>query len=112
MRLLFALLVLVGCTPKTAPPLPDTDAIVTGEVVTIDAEPMTYDGDGVVTVLTPDGTRDILIAARMNLCPAEGLGLLGELSPGTTVTARGTVVEDEGGAIRPCDSPDHYLRRE
>ncbi|MDX1440506.1 MAG: hypothetical protein R3284_11445 [Rubricoccaceae bacterium] len=87
-----------------------SDVTVRGEVLNIDADPMAYDGDAIISVRDKeDRTIEILIAARMNLCLAKDLNLFGDLDEGDYIEVRGELVGD--GEIRPCESESHYLRQ-
>lgn len=106
------LLVVIGCSSSSAPPLFNvgSGATVSGTVTNINVEPMAVDGDGVITLETADGaTARIFIAARAGLCEATGLSLIGELAVGEIVEASGEAVG--GTNVRPCVSADHFLRR-
>jgi len=113
MRLLpLLILFCAGCSGSSAPPLFDVGsaATVSGTVVTINVEAMAVDGDGVITLETGDGsTARIFVAARMMLCEAEGLDLIGELAPGDHIEVSGDAVG--GTNVRPCESETHYIRR-
>ncbi len=114
MRYLTLILVLfvAGCSGSNAPPLFEVGSApsVSGTVTNINLEAMAVDGDGVITIETEDGsTARIFVAARMNLCAAEGLDSLGDISVGDYVEASGDAVG--GTNIRPCESEAHYLRR-
>ena len=111
---LLALLLIAGCVasqPSTPSPpdSPEADRTVTGTVAALDLDPMAYDADGIVTVETNEGAAvRVLVPARRNLCDADLSGFDG-LTVGNAVAVRGAVTE--GGGVRPCESPDHYLRR-
>jgi hypothetical protein len=122
--LLLALLVFAGglfagCVapePSTSPsatPPPATaaggDRTISGVITAIDFDPMAYDGDGVLTVETDEGAEvRVFIPARMHLCEATFEALDG-LGVGHRITVRGEA--SEPGAIRPCTSAEHYVRR-
>ena len=101
-----ALLLLAACA---APPDGGTDsgATVRGEVVSVDAAPLAYDGDALVVVRTDAGERTVRVPARINLCDAE-VADLGTLRPGTRIEARGETNAD--GDVTPCTSAEHFLR--
>jgi hypothetical protein len=119
MRLLLAaFLVFSACAP-TAPPAPASppasdasagpDRTLAGTVAAIDLDPMSYDADGVVTVRTSGGdTVRVLLPARYNLCAAT-YDDWSDLAVGDAVEARGVVTSE--GAVRPCESAEHYFRR-
>ena len=100
-----ALLVLAACA---APPDADAGGVLRGEVVSVDAAPLAYDGDALVVVRTDAGERTVRVPARVNLCAAADLVDLGALRPGVRVEARGSV--DAEGDVTPCTSADHFLR--
>ena len=110
---LFVLLLAVGCATTSAPDLvleTGSTTALSGTVVSVNLEPMAYDGDGVITIETEEGaTARVFVAARMNLCAAEGLGLVGDLATGDRVEVQGRVMG--GTNIRPCEGDEHYLRR-
>lgn len=117
-RLLALLVVLAACSSRTEPPpAPSsaTDAPVepsarlAGTVLSVDLSPMAADGDALIEVETaPRQRATVRVPARMNLCEAEGLGLVSDLEPGDRVRVVGDAVE---GGIRPCTGPDHLLAR-
>ena len=103
-----ALLVLAAASACSAPP--EASGAVIGTVQRVDLEPMAYDGDAVIVLRTDSGeTVEVRVAARMNLCEAEGLAVVGELRPGDRVEVVGERGED--GAVRPCMSAQHRLVR-
>lgn len=120
MRSLLLLLVLAGCvaseppspsTPSTAPPVSAVgeDRTVEGTVAEVDLEPMTYDGDGIVTVEADDGAVvRVLLPARFGICAATYDNNLFSVEVGDPIAVRGAVTED--GAVRPCERDTHYVR--
>ena len=108
---LFALL-LAGCT--TAEPLPPSDPAsgdrsVQGRVTAVDLDPMAYDANGQITLVTDGGEAVlVLIPARTNLCEAD-FGSYGDIRVGDRLSVRGA---PGGGGIVPCASAAHYLRRD
>ena len=106
MRPLPALLLLAACA---APPDGGTDpgGVVRGEVVSVDATPLTYDGDALVVVRTDAGERTVRVPARLNLCEAE-IADLSTLVLGVRVEARGETNTD--GDVTPCTSSEHFFR--
>ena len=113
LALLFVLLLVAGCATTSAPDLvleTGSTATLSGTVVSVNLEPMAVDGDGVITIETESGaTARVFVAARMNLCTAEGLDLVGDLAPGDRIEVQGRVMG--GTNIRPCEGDDHFLRR-
>jgi hypothetical protein len=105
--LCLALLALAACS---SPPEASGDpGSVTGTVASVDLTPLSYDGDAVITLETDDGeTARVLVAARMNLCAAAGLGLVGDLLPGDRIEVVGEAT-DEG--VRPCAEAEHRIVR-
>ena len=102
-RLLPALLLLAACASS-----PDAGGAVRGEVVSVDAAPLAYDGDALVVVRTDAGERTVRVPARVNLCEAADLPALDTLRPGDHVEARGDVNAE--GDVTPCASPNHFFR--
>src|SRR5690606_4581306 len=109
-----ALLVLAGCvtstpSPSSTPPPAATgeDRTIAGTVAAVDLDPMAYDADGVVTVQTDGGEVRVLLPARYGLCAATYDDWSG-LAVGDQVEVRGAV--DTRGAVRPCESAEHYFR--
>jgi len=113
MRVLLLLVLLAGCkntVPVEVRAIVPGGDVVRGTVQSVDAQPMTYDADGLVVVQTEAGTAvTIHVPARMHLCEAEGLDVFHDLRPGDRVEVRGDW--DEPGHLRPCTSPEHYLCR-
>ena len=106
-----ALLAACAAPPDGDPPGADgfdAGATVRGEVVSVDAAPLAYDGDALVVVRTDGGERTVRVPARINLCETDDLVTLDALRPGVRVEARGGVGAD--GDVTPCASPDHFLR--
>lgn len=109
-RALVLVLLLGACaSPEPSEAPASSSALVVGTVVSVDLDPIAYDGDGVIVVRTDDGERTVRIPARTNLCEAEGLGLAFDLAPGDAVEVRGAAAPD--GSVTPCTSPDHRLAR-
>ncbi len=115
MRTLPLLLALAaaGCvrTPAaTSTSVAAGDRAFDGVVTEIDLTPMQYDADGRVYVQAESG-RPVLvrIPARQGLCAATFVGI-DALAVGDRVSVQGSVV-DEGGAVRPCQSASHHVRR-
>jgi hypothetical protein len=88
------------------------DVEVTGSVDTVDLEPMTYDGDGIITITDKDGTTwTIRIRARSPLCDADlSQDTVSRLEQGDTIQVRGAWSASHGSIV-PCASSDHYLRQ-
>lgn len=105
--LLIALLAALAACPLAPDDVART-ATVRGAVVELDLSPMAYDGDARIEVRTARGPAVVLVPARMGLCQAEGLQLVGELAVGDEIEARGI---EQNGAVTPCLAADHYLRR-
>ena len=114
MRALLPLLALClaagACGPRPDPGAAAGDRVVLGEVVSVDLAPMAYDGDAVIRVRAGAETVRVLVAARMNLCAATGLDLVGALQPGDAVEVVGAVMDD--AAVRPCESEGHRIARQ
>lgn len=106
MRWTLLLLALAACGPR---PSAEDPGLVVGTVVSVDREPMAYDGDAEIVVRTDDGrTVTVRIPARMNLCAAEGLARLDGLAAGDRVEVRGDVGPE--GDVTPCTDAGHHLR--
>lgn len=109
----FALAALSACAtaPATTASLVEgQQAIIEGEVVSVDTDPWAYDGNAVVTVRTNDaGTVQVQLPARWNLCKAEPFGDVQALKPHDRVHVAGTVTE--AGTLVVCEQPQHHLRK-
>ena len=103
--ILFGLLV-AACS--STPPAPAGTTTVAGEVLSVDLEPMTYDGSAVIMLRTEAGEQRVEIPARTNLCQADGLDIALAAQPGDRLTVTG---EQTGGALVPCADPSHAVRR-
>ena len=96
---------------------PAGDAIVVGqqvtiegEVVSVDTNPWTYDGNAVVTISSTDaGTVNVQLPARWNLCKAPPPGDVQALNPHDRVQAIGTLTAP--GELVVCAQPEHRLRK-
>ncbi|MDT0632790.1 hypothetical protein RQM47_12575 [Rubrivirga sp. S365] len=108
MRLRPALLALSAGLCALAACAPPTGDVLRGEVVSVDAAPLAYDGDALVVVRTDAGERTVHVPARINLCAASDFPDLGTLQPGDRVEARGE--ENAEGGVTPCTSADHFFR--
>lgn len=111
MRLLLVIALLAACAspePVEPPgPVPGTTVSLSGEVTSVDLEPMTYDGDAIIVLATDDGPTTVRIPARMNLCQATGIDRVGSLQPGDVIEVRGESADD--GSVTPCASSEHRL---
>lgn len=98
-----------GSALSVEAPAMEGPAVVRGAVVSVDTAPLAYDGPATVVVATDGGRATVKVPSNLPTCEASGLGLVFELAPGDAVEARG----DAGpkGAVVPCASADHYLRR-
>ncbi len=107
---LAASLSLLACA--TTPPAPawttGQQAIVEGQIATVDTTPWTYDGNAVITLATASGNVDVHLPARWNLCKAPPLDDVRALKAGDRVRVTGTVSED--GALVVCERAEHGLR--
>ena len=113
MRPLILGLLLAACSAPEAPSDASTlgapdDATVSGEVVSVDLDPLAYDGNAVLILRSEAGEQRVEIPARTNLCPAEGLGVALNATPGQRLTVTGTRTPD--GTVVPCTSPAHAVR--
>lgn len=108
-----AIAVLSACATApaaTAPLVEGEQAMIEGEVVSINTDPWAYDGNAVITVSTSDaGTVQVQLPARWNLCKAEPFGDVRALKPKDRVHAAGTVAE--AGTLVVCEQPRHHLRK-
>ena len=84
-------------------------AMIEGEVLRVDTDPWTYDGNAVITVSTETGTVDVQLPARWNLCKAPPLDDVRALKPRDRVQAIGTVTAP--GKLVVCELPTHLLRK-
>ena len=106
----FAFLALLAVSACSSPPEASGDGALLGTVQSVDLTPMTYDGDAVITMETDAGETVLVnVPARMNLCEATGLALVGELLPGDRIEVMGERRED--GSVTPCAQPEHRLAR-
>ncbi len=106
--LLFLALLASGCTSRTTPEA--SGGAVSGTITSVDLSPFAYDGDGQIVMETASGeTVRVLIAARTNLCAAEGLSVVGALKAGDRVEVVGERAAD--GSIRPCLEASHRVTR-
>lgn len=88
----------------------DQEAVLEGEVVSVDATPWTYDGNAVVTVsATSAGTVKVQLPARWNLCRAEPPGDVQGLKPGDRVHVAGTAIGADAMVV--CAQATHHLRK-
>lgn len=110
MRTFLLSLVLAACSAPAGTPVAEGDVRVSGEVVAVDLEPMAYDGNAVLRLATDAGERRVEIPARTNLCDADGLDIALAARPGERLTVVGTE-SAPGGAIVPCRSSSHLVRR-
>ena len=110
MRLLALSLLVAACsqTPPASPTAPG-DETIEGVVLSIDGEPMTYDGNAVLLLRTADGERRVEIPARTNLCEAVGLDVALGSEPGQRLRVTGARQAD--GAVVPCASATHAVVR-
>lgn len=100
---------LSGCSTTTTL-VPGQQASITGDVVSVDTRPWTYDGPAVVVVATATAGRiRVMLPARWNLCRAAQPDNVQSLQPRDRVQASGTV--STAGALVVCEQPQHYLRR-
>jgi hypothetical protein len=99
-------------TPRahTASLVPGKQAAFEGRIVGVDTNPWAYDGNAVVTVATANnGTVQVQLPARWNLCKAEAPGDVQALRPGDRVQVAGTVTD--AGTVVVCEQPQHRLRQ-
>lgn len=107
MRACLLLVLLVSAC--SSPPEASGGGVI-GTVTSVDLAPMAYDGDAVIVMETGGGeVVTVRVAARMNLCDASGLALVGELVPGDRIEVTGSM--DPDGSIRPCTDPSHFIAR-
>lgn len=85
--------------------------VVSGVVVSVNRDPLAYDGPAEITVQDDDRhTHRVLIPARLNICAAfENIADVYALEAGDRVLVTGDV-DPESAAITPCTSPEHYFR--
>ena len=88
-------------------------AEISGKIIALDFEQITFDGPYVLTVESEDGKAVNVRVPSMGLafCNAYKNKNIGEVSlfkVGDEVEVRGTINED--GSVVPCDESDHYLR--
>ena len=115
MRILLLTLVFAGCmtaapTESSPPNGVDDFYNVSGTVVAIDLEPMSYDADAEVSVQREDGQVVVVyIPARINLCQADLSGFADlEVGDQVEVVAQ---TRGEGGSARPCVEASESFRR-
>lgn len=107
MRASLCLLVLIAACSS---PTPASGDGTRGTVTSVDLSPMAYDGDAVIVMETAAGESvAVHVPARMNLCAARGLDLVGDLRVGDEIDVTGETGPD--GAIRPCAEAEHSIVR-
>lgn len=104
-----AALVLAGCQTPVATDRAGTTGTVEGRVVAIDRDPWMYDGNATMRVESASGAVTVEIPARLNLCPAPGVGAFPEIEVGDRIRARGEVGSE--GRITVCNGAGHALQR-
>jgi hypothetical protein len=107
-----ALIALSACatTPNGGALVVGQQATIEGDVVSVDTNPWTYDGNAVVTVSTAAaGTVRVQLPARWNLCKAQPLEDVQALKPRDRVQVVGTVTAP--GELVVCAEPEHRLRK-
>lgn len=98
-----------GCatTPASAPLTAGTEASIEGSVLSINTQPLAYDGNAVIFVETMDRQRvSVQLPARWNLCKAPAVDV-NALTVGSRVRVTGTVGEE--GEIVVCQKETHRL---
>ena len=105
-----ALLSACASTPTTGSLVVGQQATVEGEVVRVDTAPWAYDGNAVVTVATAaNGTLNVRLPARWNLCKAPPPENVQALQPHDRVQVVGTVTAP--GELVVCELPEHHLHK-
>ena len=87
------------------------EAILSGEIISMDGDQVAADGPYVVTIRNAAGGENVIAIPSMGilLCEArESIAAIDTLTPGAHVEVRGAVSED--GSIVPCEKPSHYMR--
>lgn len=107
---LFALGSLAGCGATNTRLLRDGESIVVaGRVSRIDRSPMAWDGDGLLMLATrAHGEVTVHLAARRNLCLAQGLDLFDAATVGMRIEAAGTATGPADLSV--CRESSHYLK--
>ena len=109
-----AMLLLAGMAGCVATPPARTlsdggQIVVEGRVSHVDRAPWAYDGDGLLVLDTlAHGKVTVHLAARRNLCQAQGLDLFNTATVGMQVQASGTAIGP--AAISVCGEATHYLK--
>lgn len=84
-----------------------SQAAIDGTIASVDTQPWTYDGNGVVMLETAShGRVSVQLPARWNLCKAPQVDVA-SLVVGQPAHAVGTVTAD--GELVVCESADHRL---
>lgn len=99
-----------GCGP-VPPPAVGEQAEVQGRIASIDLEPMTMDGDGLIA-MRDDSYGDIVVhvpARGAVLCAAKGLDAIFQLQAGDGIRVRGEVTGAR--ALTVCSRESHFLER-
>ncbi len=85
-------------------------AAIEGDVISVDTNPWTYDGNAVVTLATDaTGTVRVQLPARWNLCKAQPPGDVRALKPRDHVQVVGMVTAP--GELMVCAEPGHRLHK-
>lgn len=103
---------IAGCAARSGirPLITDRPVVLDGRVASVDKTPMAYDGDALVVVTTKaHGAVTVHLAARRNLCQAQGLDLLEVLKPGDRLQVEGTATGPAD--ISVCQGASHRLTR-
>lgn len=83
--------------------------VVEGRVSRIDRAPIAFDGDGLLVLATrAHGEVTVRLAARRNLCQAQGLDLFHTATVGMRIEAAGTATGSADLSV--CRESTHYLK--
>lgn len=82
---------------------------ISGRIVSVDASPMAYDGDGLMVLATDThGRVTVHVPARSNLCKAQGLDVFHRATAGMRIEAVGAPTDPSNLTV--CVEANHRLR--